>query len=104
MQSFVNIHLECKRVLPEQMMFYKHSILLHKLYNYQFPQVEWIALNFQQLSTSRQTKFLIIINNKRKVGNNIIANHLHILNNKVLLTDLNDPISSLKVKQKKGKS
>ena len=31
MQSFINIHTECKRALPEQMMIYKHSIMLHKL-------------------------------------------------------------------------
>ena len=74
MQSFFNIHLECKCVLPEQMIVYKHSILLHKLYNTQLPEVEWTALNFQQLLTPRQANFLIIINNNRKVGNNILAN------------------------------
>ena len=101
MQSFINIHTECKRALPEQMMTYKHSILLHKLYNTQLPETEWIALNFQQLLTSRQTTFSVIRNNDRKIGNNILTNHFHILNNKVLLSDLNDSISTFKVKHKK---
>ena len=101
MQSFVNIHLECKLALPEQMIIYKHSILLHKLYNTELPEVEWTALNFQQLLTSRQTKFLVVKNNNRKVGNNILTNRLHILNNKIILADLNDSIATFKVKQKK---
>ena len=102
MQSFIDIHTECKRALPEQMMIYKHSLLLHKLYNTQLPESEWIALNFQQIITSRQTNFSIIKNNNRKIGNNIITNRLYILNNRVLLSDLNDSISTFKVKQKKN--
>ena len=101
MQSFVNIHIEYKRTLPEQMIVYKHSILLHKLYSTQLPENEWIALNFQQLLTSRQTKFSIIKSNNRKIGNNILANPLHILNKKVLLSDQSESVSSFKVKQKK---
>ena len=37
---------------------YKHAIILHKLYNIQIPQMEWIELNFNQKLTSRET-FLI---------------------------------------------
>ena len=29
MQSFIDIHIECKRALPEQMILNKHAILLH---------------------------------------------------------------------------
>ena len=101
MQSFINIHIECKRALPEQMILYKHSILLHKLYNNKLPEVEWTALNFQQSLTTRQTKFVVIKNQNRKVGNNILTNRLHILNNKILLNDLNDSIDTFKVKHKK---
>ena len=61
------------------MIVYEHFILLHKLYNTQLPEVEWTALNFQQLVTSRQTKFSIIKNNNRKVGNNILAKLLNIV-------------------------
>ena len=66
------------------------------MYNVKFPEVEWIALNFQQLLTPRQLKFSIIKTNNFKVGNNILANRLHILSNKINLTDLNEPISSFK--------
>ena len=60
----------------------------------QLPEIEWISLNFQQLLTLGQTKFSIIKSNNRKIGNNILTNRLHILNNKVLLSDLNDSVTS----------
>ena len=101
MQSFVNIHTECNRALPEQMILYKHAILLHKTYNQKIPEIEWIALNFQQLLTSRQTKFSTIKTNICKVGNNILANRFHALNNKITLEDLNESISAFKVNYKK---
>ena len=82
------------------MIVYKHAILLHKLYNKNFPETEWIALNFQQLLTSRQLKFSIIKTNRCKVGNNILANRLHILNNKIKLSDLNESVSTFKINQK----
>ena len=100
MQSFINIHTECKRALPEQMINYKHAILLHKLYNDESPEIEWIALNYQQILTSRQTKFAVLKNNNKKVGNNILINRLFTLNNKIELKDLNESLPSFKVKQK----
>ena len=60
MQSFINIHIECKRAPLEQIILNKHAILLRKLCNTELPKIEWIALNFQQLLTLRQTKFSII--------------------------------------------
>ena len=65
MQSFINLHIECKRALPEQMILYKHAIMLHKMYNSELLEMEWIALNFQQLLTTKQTKFLIVKTNKK---------------------------------------
>ena len=100
MQSFISIHTECKRALPDQMMMYKHSLMLHKLYNTQLPETEWIALNFQQILTTRQTKFLTIKTNNKKIGNNILTNRFHLLNNKINLSDLSESLASFKVKQK----
>ena len=74
----------------------RSNILLHKL----SPETEWIALNFQQILTTRQTKFLVIKTNSKRIGNNILINCLHVLNNKIDLSDLNESLSSFKVKQK----
>ena len=41
MQSFINVHIECKRAQPEQIMLYKHAILIHKLYNEKFPETNF---------------------------------------------------------------
>ena len=83
MQSFVNEHSECNRALPEEMMLYKHPIMLHELQNENFPEMDWLALNYQQTTTQRQTNFNILRNNSYKVGNNILTNRLHALNNKI---------------------
>ena len=57
MESFVDVHKQCKRALPQQMIEYKHAILLHKLYNEHQPVTDWIELNIDQILTSRQTFF-----------------------------------------------
>ena len=51
--------------------------------------IEWAALNYNQILTSRQTKFISTKTNKRKVGINAIANRLNTLNNKIPLSWLN---------------
>ena len=56
MQSFINLHIECKRALPEQMILYKHAIMLHKMYNSELPEMEWIVVNFQQLLTTKNIR------------------------------------------------
>ena len=100
MQLFINIHKECNHALPEQMIMYKHSVHVHKLYNGKLPKTEWIALNLQQLLASRQTTFSIQKTNRSNVGNIILATRLNILNKKKL-KDLNESISSFRVKQKR---
>ena len=97
MQSFIDVHKCCKRALPEQMVLHKHAIMLHKFYNENYPEMDWLALNFQQTTTQRQTNFKILRNNSYKIGNNILTNRLHVLNNKIELNDLNKSLSSFKV-------
>ena len=46
MQSYANVHKECKRAQPNEILEYKHSILLHKIYNNHVPLRKWIELNF----------------------------------------------------------
>ena len=56
-ESFVNIHKSCKRAQPDQYIFNKNSISLHKLDSSQFPGKKLIELNLNQTLTSRQTTF-----------------------------------------------
>ena len=100
-ESFIDIHKSCDRATPNQMMNYKHAILLHKLYNNNQPSADWVDLNIQQILTSRQTEFNILKSNNFLVGNNLLATRLAILNNKICLADLNLSLDSYKVKYKK---
>ena len=40
MESYVDIHLLCKRALPIQILLCKYALLLHKLYNKQIPTMD----------------------------------------------------------------
>ena len=97
MISFVNIHKMNKRATPEAFMSYKTAIQLHKLYNRNEQSLNWISLNLSQILTTRQTVFLILKTNKTKVGLNILANRLSILNGLIPLSWLNDSINTFKV-------
>ena len=100
-ESYRDIHLNCKRAHPNQMIIYKHSIILHKLYNTQTPQMDWIHLNFNQTFTSRQTTFKTIKSSNFKVGENLLSTRLSILNGIIPLIDLNLSLNAFKVKYKK---
>ena len=100
MQSYINIHHSCQRALPNQILEYKHSLILDKLYNTQIPLMDWIELNFNQTLMSRDKVFNIIKANTTKVGKNLLKSRLAILNKKIILDDLNLSLDSFKVKYK----
>ena len=99
-ESFINIHTACKRALPNQLIIYKHSILLHKIYNSQSPKMDWIDLNFNQTFNTRQIYFRTTKSNNHIIGNNILNTRLTVLNSKIPLIDLNLSLDSFKVKYK----
>ena len=81
------------------MMMYKH-VMLHKIYNEKCPEMDWLALNFQQTTTQRQTKLYVLRNNNFKIGNSLKTNRLHVLNNKIELNGPNKSLSAFKVHYK----
>ena len=91
LESFVNIHKSSKRAQPEQLLVYKHAILLHKIYNEKIPSMDWVELTFSQTITSRETFFNTIKTNRNKVGNNILSARLSVLNKQ----DRYGPVSRL---------
>ena len=68
---------------------------------YNTDTLEWVSLNWNQILTSRQSKFEILKTNVKKVGLNILVNRLSALNNKIPLDWLNGSLDSFKVKAKK---
>ena len=98
--SFVNLHKISKRGTPDQMIQYKLAICLFKLYNNNFNSIEFAALNYNQILTSRQTKFITSKDNKTKVGMNSLSNRLFYINWLVPLEWLNLSIGGYIVKCK----
>ena len=99
--SFETMHALNKRATPCKFQKYKLALCLFKLYNMNFNTIEFSLLNFNQIVTSRQSKFMTVKSNKTKVGLNSLANRLHSINNLIPLSWLNLSIESFKVKCKK---
>ena len=99
--SFIRIHEMNQRSTPEKYLLYKHALTLHKLINNDNYTTEWVALNFNQTLTSRQTHFNTLKNNRKRVGLNALANRLYILNNRIPLTWLNLSLDTFKIHCKK---
>ena len=74
--------------------------MLHKLYNTQTPNLEWVDLHFKQILNPRHSFFNISKDINYKIGNNILTSTLTILNRKIELADLNLTLESFKVKYK----
>jgi hypothetical protein len=75
--SHQNLHKIANRAAPEMFCTYKLCLLLHKLYNNEYPLEEWTYPNFEQILTSRQTHFKITNNHNLIVGKNAITNRLN---------------------------
>ena len=76
LMSFDQIHAINKRATPNQIMLYKHSLLLYKIWNETLYSKEWLALNFQQNFNERNQTVNVFATNKIKVGKNLAVNRL----------------------------
>jgi hypothetical protein len=95
--SFINLHRIHNRATPDQMLKYKHALLLYSVYNNNRPNMEWLMLNFQQILTSRQTNFEFIRTNHYRVGQNILINRLSTINRLIPLEWVNLSKSLFKI-------
>ena len=100
--SFLRVHEINKRATPEKFCLYKHSLLLHSIYNTRKPTSEWLSLNFNQNFNERDKMFKVFNNSKFKIGkDNKISNRLTCLNNLIELDWLNQDKNSYKLLCKK---
>ena len=99
--SFIDLHNAYKRATPVIFLLYKHTITLFKLINDLTFTTEWVTINFNQILTLRQTKFLATKANKRKVGLNTLAIRVYKLNNRIPLEWFNMSFDTFKVHSKK---
>ena len=100
--SFDTLHKLNNRALPEQMMLYKHALVLFKIYQFHTPTLEWIELQHSQVLTSRQTHFEVCSPSIHTVGKNILTHRLSVLNKKIELNWLNLSFTSFKVRCKES--
>ena len=89
-----------KRAIPKNCLLYKHAQMLHKLYNQVEPDIGWTSLNFQHQFSMRRGQIIVAKTNNIRVGENILANRLNVLNNKIPLDWLNLPYGAYKRKIK----
>jgi hypothetical protein len=99
--SFEQIHVINKRATPKQMMIYKHAILLYKVWNDSIYSKQWLALNFQQNFNERVNTVNVFETSNLKVGKNIVANRLKIINGLIRYEWLNLGMNSFKIMCKK---
>ena len=88
-----------ERALPEQMFFYRHAVLMFKLFNHIICENEFIQLNFQ-LYDNRCTKLSFIKNQRFDVGKNFLLNRFCDLNNLIEKRWLDLSLEKFKIKRK----
>ena len=98
--SFNTLHTLNKRATPKQFTTYRHAILLHKVYNDETTNQNWLDLFFNQQFNNRCETVKFIDTKNYKIGNNILSNHFIILNGKIKYDWLNLPFNSFKLKCK----
>ena len=99
--SFIDIHKMYERATPNDFLLYKHALALYRLFWSSDLSMEFVALNFNSIVTTRQAHFVALSNNKRKVGLNALANRFRQLNNRIPFIQLNKGLDSYKVFCKK---
>ena len=88
--SFIELNKQAKRATPEMLM-------LHITFNEAIPETEWVGLNFQQITMSRQREFKIVNSNNLVVGLNILCNKFYEINGKICLDWLNMDKNAFKI-------
>ena len=81
--THTQIHSMTKRALPDQMIKYKHALMMYKLFRQCTPEPEFIQLNFQANLNQRQHYHTFVKNQNYRVGSNILLNRLCFLNNTI---------------------
>ena len=98
--SFIQRHKYEKRAMPMDFSKYRLAIQLYKIYNSTEMDSDWLDMNTQQNFNSRSNLFQIYDCSSIRVGKNIIANRMPILNNLINLDWLNLSLIAFKLKVK----
>ena len=94
--SFERLHKLMKRPTPNTVMELKHALILHKIYNTETPNNNWIDLFFNQNFNNRNPNANFIDTSRFKQGKNLLINRFTCINNKVPFHALNLKYSAFK--------
>ena len=98
--THTQIHNMTKRALPDQMIKYKHALMMFKLLRHCSPEPEFIQLNFQTNLNQRLQHYSFLKIQNYTVGNNILLNRMCCLNNTITHSMTNGSYLSYKLKCK----
>ena len=98
--SYDTLHTFNKRATPLKYMKYIHSTLLHKLFNSEIHNKDWLDLFDHQNFNTRNGKIQFIDRSVFKIGKNILSNRLNLLNNHIDYDWLNLELTPFKLKCK----
>ena len=85
---------------PDQMIKYKHALMLYKLLRQCTPNDEFIQLNFKAKLNRRLQHYNFLKVQNYSVGNNILLNRMCCLNNIIPYSMTNESYLSYKIKCK----
>ena len=100
LRIITEIHQMTKRALPDQMIQYKHALMMYTLFRQCMPDNEFMHLNFQANMNQRLQHHTFIKIQHYNVGNNILLNRMHSLNNTILKSMTEGSYNSYKLKCK----
>ena len=95
--SYEQLHKMNGRATPNQMMQYKHSLLLFKLYNDTNQTDDWMDLNWNQSFNTRSTRVRLFDDSTVEIGKNLLTNRLIIINNQIEYDWLNKSLNCFKI-------
>ena len=98
--THTEIHKMTKRALPDQMIRYKHALMIYKLFRQCTPDNEFMHLNFQANLNQRLQHHTFMKMQHYNVGNNILLNRLCCLNNTIPKSMTDGSYLSYKIKCK----
>ena len=86
--------------LPDQILNYKHAIMMFKLFNNCQPENEFVQMNFQYNQNQRIKHSNFFIRQNYDSGKNILLNRLAHLNDKIEKSWLDQSLNTFKIKCK----
>ena len=98
--THTEIHQMTKRALPDQLIKYKHALMMHKLFRQCMPDIEFMHLNFQANLNQRLSHHTFVKTQNYTVGNNILLNRMQCLNNTITKAMTDESFTSYKLKCK----